>query len=429
MVHQHITKSVPSQGVAQYQRNDLRQRQTDIVDVRIVNQRFLYYMSITLGNPKQHIAVQIDTGSSDLWVNTQQGTHTICAKQRCTSGVFMANESSSYSYINSDFELNYSDGSSVSGDYVTDDLGFGNVTLDNIQFGIGYHSQIGDGIMGIGPSANEASSRHDGKTYANLPQSLVNHGYVQSRAYSLWLNDLNAYSGSILFGGVDTAKYSGNLTTVPLVQGYDQFIVSLLGVGENGNSTSITGPSNIDVLLDSGSSFTYLPDALTQKIYSLVGARYIGLATTNEAASGLAVIDCGAAYSNRNLTFRFARNMHLDVPMHELVLLRDRVGDDCVFGISPASDSNGPVSVIGDTVLRSAYVVYDVENSEVSLAQTVFGTSMSNVVEIGPKGVGAAAELSSIKGDVPSSGGRRTEGISTGLLVASVFAWAVSVAV
>ena len=32
---------------------------------------------------------------------------------------------------------------------------------------------------------------------------------INTVAYSLWLNDLDASTGSILFGGIDTEKYTG----------------------------------------------------------------------------------------------------------------------------------------------------------------------------------------------------------------------------
>lgn len=52
----------------------------------------------------------------------------------------------------------------------------------------------------------------------------------------------------------------------------------------------------------------------------------------------------------------------------------------CVFGISP---SDGTTAVLGDTFLRSAYLVYDLGNNEMSIGQTNFNATNSNVVEIG----------------------------------------------
>jgi hypothetical protein len=48
-------------------------------------------------------------------------------------------------------------------------------------------------------------------------ESLVSAGLTERAAFSLWLNDLNAGIGSILFGGVDTDKYTGDLISLPIV--------------------------------------------------------------------------------------------------------------------------------------------------------------------------------------------------------------------
>jgi len=59
----------------------------------------------------------------------------------------------------------------------------------------------------------------------------------------------------------------------------------------------------------------------------------------------------------------------------------------CQFGIEPAG--NDPI-LFGDTFLRSAYVVYDLANNQISMAQTNFNaTGAGNILEIaaGAKGV------------------------------------------
>lgn len=54
--------------------------------------------------------------------------------------------------------------------------------------------------------------------------------------------------------------------------------------------------------------------------------------------------------------------------------------EQCMLGIAP---SEGSTAVLGDTFLRSAYVVYDLANNEISLAQTNFNATDSHVSEIG----------------------------------------------
>lgn len=44
------------------------------------------------------------------------------------------------------------------------------------------------GVLGIGYPSNEALAHLNGTTYPNLPQALVNGGFIKASAYSLWLN-------------------------------------------------------------------------------------------------------------------------------------------------------------------------------------------------------------------------------------------------
>jgi hypothetical protein len=52
----------------------------------------------------------------------------------------------------------------------------------------------------------------------------------------------------------------------------------------------------------------------------------------------------------------------------------------CTFGIAPALDT--PIQ-LGASFMRSAYVVFDIDNNEISLAQTNFDANGTNVLEIG----------------------------------------------
>jgi hypothetical protein len=86
-----------------------------------------------------------------------------------------------------------------------------------MQFGIGYSSTNPQGDLGIGYPTGESQVENEGKAvYNNIPAQMVAQGLINSNAYSLFLNDLNASTGNILFGGVDTARYNGPLATLPL---------------------------------------------------------------------------------------------------------------------------------------------------------------------------------------------------------------------
>jgi len=248
----------------------------------------------------------------------------------------------------------------VAGDYVQDTLVIGDEGISNFEFGVGYQSNTPFGILGVGYASLEASVPITGKTYPNLPQVLYSAGVISTIGYSLYLDDLKSNTGSIIFGGLDNSKFTAPLAVLPIVQEkgqYLEFRVALNTLTVGGTKFSGFDP----VLLDSGTSLTYLPTQAAQAIFQLFGATY-------DEQAGVAAVDC--SYGTQTGTFDFAfAGVTISVPLSEMVL--NTGGQVCELGISDNVNTAGS-SILGDTFLRSAYVVYDISNNTVSLAQTVF---------------------------------------------------------
>lgn len=211
---------------------------------------------------------------------------------------------------------------------------------------------------------------------------MVNKGLIKSSAYSLWLNDLDANTGSILFGGVNTKKYHGTLETLPIQKAggvYSEFVIALTSVflsNSSGTTNYTSSALPAAVLLDSGSSLTYLPDVIVEGIFNDLEVSY-------DSSSGVGYMPCSSSSQNVNISYTFS-SPTINVALSELLLdIGDYYYNDgeraCAFGIVPAGES---MSVLGDTFLRSAYVVYDLANNEISLANTNFNSTDNNVLEI-----------------------------------------------
>ncbi|KAK4550505.1 hypothetical protein LTR36_000084 [Oleoguttula mirabilis] len=377
-VVQHDIQRRHVDNIVQRDRARLRKRSSDTVTVSLANEETLYFMNVTIGTPAQDLRLHIDTGSSDLWVNVANSTECDATGDLCSaSGTYAANSSTTYEYLNSNFNITYVDGTGSTGDYVSDLVVFGGVSLENQQFGIGYTSTSQEGVLGIGYPINEVAVEYNGgHTYANVPAKMVEDGLINSNAYSLWLNDLDASTGSILFGGVNTDKFTGELQTIPIIAEdgiYAEFLIALTGVGLNGTSGSIGSNLAYASLLDSGTSLMYLPNDITQDIYDAFGAQY-------DSSQGAAFVDCDLANSDATIDLTFS-SPTISIAMRELVIVagEEKGVDICILGIAPADDST---PVLGDTFLRSAYVVYDITNNEVALAQTSFNSTTNNIVEI-----------------------------------------------
>lgn len=383
------------QGPQEFRR--LRKRASTFEEVVTNEQtRGGYFATCRLGTPGQNLTLQLDTGSSDIWVPASNAS--VCSKPRtegCSFGTFNPGQSSTFEIVRpGQFNISYVDGSSSVGDYFTDVFEIGGATLKNMTMGLGLETDIPYGLVGVGYAVNEAivgTTQSLSSIYPNLPVQMVNEGLINTVAYSLWLNDLDANSGSILFGGIDTEKYKGELTrieiypTAPKI--FTSFLValtSLEGVSPSGSDTLTSETFPIPVVLDSGTTLSYLPTDLARQVWKEVGAIY-------SSDFGAAVLPCNMRNSKGYFSFGFAgpSGPRINVTMDELVLDvtsgrppvfasgRYKGQDVCEFGIQ--NFSSAPY-LLGDTFLRSAYVVYDLVNNQVGIAATDFNSTDSNVV-------------------------------------------------
>jgi len=257
--------------------------------------------------------------------------------------------------------------------------------------GIALNTSIDKGIMGIAFDNGEAGGTI---LYPNLVDTMVNESVIATQAYSLWLDDYAAKTGTLLFGGIDTSKYTGNLANIAIYPSSASGVIDAFTVAFTG--LTITSPSGTDtitpsgyaqpVILDSGTTFTYVPDDLAQAIFNVVGAQY-------SADAGITLAPCSTGSVAGTLDFQFAgpNGPIIKVPISELVYpITNTDGSQptladgqtvCSFGIEPASSLGQDTPLLfGDTLLRSAYVVYDLVNMRIGIAPTNFDSKDSNVV-------------------------------------------------
>jgi hypothetical protein len=295
--------------------------------------------------------------------------------------MYNSNSSSTYSYLSSDFQISYADGTGASGDYVSDTLNIGGASVKKLQMGVGYVSSSSEGVMGIGYPALEVQAQNNGRTpYPNVPQAMADQGLIKTPAFSLWLDDLASSTGSILFGGVDTAKFSGNLVSMNVVQENGQFLEMIIPMNglqiSSASSSQTVTSSSISVLLDSGSTLSYLPTKVAQKIYTNLGVTW-------SDADQTAYCPCSLGQSSKTIDFQF-NGVTIPVRLSEMVLAGGVSASlDCTFGIFEQSGSvSSSTFTLGDTFIRNAYIVYDLHNNQISMAPTNFSPSGSNILEI-----------------------------------------------
>lgn len=390
--------------------------------VSLSNQRAFYVTTIKIGSNNTEVKVLVDTGLSDLWVLSAENPQCEAngGEVNCeTYGTFDEEASTTFKSNGTAFSISYADQTYAKGTWAQDDVDLANgFTIKGANFALANDSDSDVGVLGIAYQELESSSTR----YSNLPIQLKEQGYIQRAAYSLYLTSAESSKGTILFGGVDHAKYLGELVTLPVsltsgkyvylsiplasitpvvvsnhsdVDGasssstpsdsadsaklvdwddVEDFFDELQGKAAASSSASVSEASetatptkidteNTDTLLDSGTTLSYLPQGIVNSILDQIqpDANY-------SSTFGGYLVSCTLRQQGNHLTFNFDNKKDIEVPLWDIVLeagQNTQTGQTiCMLGIVPSD-----FPILGDNFLRSAYTVFDLEENTISLAQ------------------------------------------------------------
>ena len=255
------------------------------------------------------------------------------------------------------------------------------INLTSIQFGVAIaDADLNEGILGLGFG--------DGKNlqYKNFVDELYAQNATQSKAFSVALGG-NEFTnaGVIIFGGVDTKKFSGSLVSndilAPTANDINRYNIQLNSVGAtiDGKSKTYSGGSTA-IVLDTGSSLSILPSSVVEGMVEDFDAKL-------DSDSGLYLVDCSVADQNAMINFAFP-GITIHVPMSEWIF--DAGGDTCVLGTQALDTNSGISALLGDTFLRSAYVVFDQTSNAILMAPYENCGKSETAI---PAGAGAAAKF------------------------------------
>lgn len=366
-----------------------------------LQQLLMYTTKVLVGQPPQPITLLVDTGSAQLSI--MDGNSAFCTsdpvniKECAKFGAFHSRNSHTFKPIdNGFFDTVFVDEGHLSGIHATETMTFNGLTLENYVFDFALNTNTAHNTLGIG----YARKQENNHIYPTLPERLVGMGRIKLNAYSVWLNSLEAASGLILYGGIDTAKIDGTLQTLPvygLTRVPGDASVRELTVRLNDVTFGQFRCPTSRALLDTGSTYSYLPPSFVLPILKSLNAIKF------PQYEGMNFVDCGLRNYNTPFVFTFGIGSELvtiRVPMSSMVFddtKFDPLKKDgvllCRFGLDVMKPDED-IATLGGTFLRSSYTVYDLTNHQISLAQASYSQA-SSLLEIPKDGVSAMGLTSS----------------------------------
>ncbi|XP_034888990.1 aspartic proteinase Asp1 [Populus alba] len=345
-----------------------------------------YSVILNIGNPPKAFDFDIDTGSDLTWVQCDAPCKG-CTKPRdklykpknnlvpCSNSICKAVSTGENYHCEApddqcDYEIEYADLGSSIGVLLSDSfplrLANGTLLQPKMAFGCGYDQKhLGPhappdtaGILGLGRGKVSILSQ---LRALGITQNVVGHCFGRARG------------GFLFFGGQPFP--SPGITWTPMLRGSSDSLYSS-GPAELLFGGKPTGIKGLQLIFDSGSSYTYFNAQVYQSVLNLVRKDLAGkplkdapeekeLAVCWKTAKPIkSILDIKSYFKPLTISFMNAKNVQLQLaPEDYLIITKD--GNVCLGILNGSEQQLGNFNVIGDIFMQDRVVIYDNEKQQI----------------------------------------------------------------
>ncbi|XP_065206070.1 aspartic protease 4-like [Planococcus citri] len=321
-----------------------------------------YLAQVSIGTPPQEFAMDLDTGSPQLWVVSKRCNSYNCVQN--THHFYYHENSTSYKPPSKPkcwYFIRYGKGE-VQGNCSIDTVSIGGVALNNTEFlEVTYISQdypegTNEGLLGL--------------VYDSINQSDIISQICrvkkQDSKFSFYFNKniSDTYGGELTLCGIDESKFNGPLHYVNETQPFGQWIIPFNGISLPNGKNLLGDLNSENALIDTGTSVIGGPskyiDAITEAANATLtrGARLVNCSTIDKLPTITITIE------KREYTFKGEDYIYK-------LNLNDGSETKCLLTFSPIRGNKRYSWIFGDSFLRKYYSVFDLKNHRIGFAESI----------------------------------------------------------
>ena len=335
-----------------------------------------YYANISVGSPPQSFKVIFDTGSSNLWIQSDQCISLSCREHKG----FNIKKSQSYRpFLSSSnqinvFQIKYGTGK-IKGEFGIDNVAIGELEIKEQTIGItlveegnAFKNVPFEGILGLSFQSNN----HTVPFFDNVIKS----DQLKHNIFSIYLSKNNYDNrSSILFGEVDKERMNSNFTFINLVKSnissywmitIDEIYIDNIKTDYCDKIRQYSFNHKCNVAIDSGTSLFTFPSFIFYDFKRKINIKE----------------DCSNYNDLHRISFGISTNRgereDLFFDKEDYILNTEKT--KCFGGFMPLDvpTPKGPLIVFGEMFLKKYYTVFDRDNNQIGIALSNHNDSTSS---------------------------------------------------